>query len=112
MSEKTWLDEKMEDPEFREARLRESESMLIEEGLKADATIRWLRKEVAKKDSLLEENDRLREALEFYGDEENYIQRWSKRIKEWVRQPVLDDEGQVARAALHTNDGSEGVGGE
>ena len=54
-----------------------------------------------------EENRRLREALGFYADKENW-KRKKKPDEHWEFFPAISDGGEVARGALHT----EGGGGE
>lgn len=45
-----------------------------------------------------EENEQLREALGFYGDEGNWI--YKRKIDEpWTVMPALNDRGEIARAA-------------
>ena len=51
---------------------------------------------------LQEENKRYRDALEFYGNKENYLHELS-RLKATNYSKVMDDYGEIARKALESD---------
>jgi hypothetical protein len=49
---------------------------------------------------LTAEVERLRAALEFYANPENWVSVWDHQFKMMAQEPVYRDEGNKARAAL------------
>jgi hypothetical protein len=72
------------------------------EMLRAD--IAYADKHASKVESLLwgtaKENEKLRAALEFYANPENWVSVWDHQFKMMAQEPVYRDEGNKARAAL------------
>jgi hypothetical protein len=50
---------------------------------------------LANHEAIKKENARLRQALEFYGNEQNYYQEYDDMVS-----PIVSDDGAIARAAL------------
>lgn len=49
---------------------------------------------------LIQENEQLREALEFYANKSNYLIEWSDKCDEYMPSVADNDGGEIARQAL------------
>lgn len=49
---------------------------------------------------IVKDNIRLREALEFYADNSNYLIEWSDKFDEYMPSVADNDGGEIARQAL------------
>ncbi|MFJ7661994.1 hypothetical protein ACIQXW_06290 [Lysinibacillus sp. NPDC097162] len=57
--------------------------------------------QIAKQNAdLMSENRRLREALEFYAKNSNYLIEWSDKCDEYMPSVADNDGGEIARQAL------------